>query len=149
MNIILVLLCVVLGLSPVLRFSWDLWPQSFLHLLVTGTTIGFFIARRPPLRFRFHGLLLLFFAAALISLPGSPDRATVRNELLVLWDAVQVAFLVSFLPPALKKRLFLIPVMAGFFFTILLSVLTFRAFLGHPLPPDTFVNFNVLAGYLT
>lgn len=143
------LLSFILALSPVTRFTWDLWSQSLLHIAASAALILFIVRQRPSSRYLPLVPLFLFLAGTSASFPGAPDAASVRNNLLTLFDALIAAFIISNLPHEERKKLFIIPVMAGFFFSVMLLFFTLTRYNAGYLDPEAVINPNVIAGYLT
>jgi O-antigen ligase len=142
---------IVLVISPLLRFSWDIAPQTVLHLLLIPSFLIFITLRVVPFTVR-DAVFLLFITICSLSIIGAPEKAAVRGELLVLFDGIIAAYLYGFLSEEQKRKLLVIPLLAGLW----LSVVLLFNFLKNPLHyfpgPDigveVLLNLNVVAGYL-
>jgi O-antigen ligase len=134
------ILCVALAVSPILRFSWDLLPQTLLHLLLIPAvfiTLNNFRVRFQQIDFLFLGFFLL--AAALSAAHAAPLDA-VRNGSFTLLDCAIGAFFLSALPREQRRKLLLIPVIVSFFFVFAISSTA-------GMRSEVFINPNIVAGY--
>lgn len=142
----------VLLISSLLRFSWDLETQYFLHLIIIPFAILFISvdAVRP---FSWRSLAFpVFLVIALASFFTGSARSTIRDEWLVLFDAVLLMYLFSPLGTAHKKKLLLVPLCTGLalsaaavLFALLNPGLSLNDFF---LPKELAVNPNILASFL-
>lgn len=148
---IAVTLGIALAVSPIFRFSWDIAPQTILHLLLIPSLLCVLALRRISFT-SLDGAFIAFFAVCSISLIGAPEKATVRNELLVLFDGLAVAWLAGFLSDEQKKKLFAIPLLAGLWLSVILLFNFMKDplvyFSGPDIGIDVLVNMNTVAGYL-
>ena len=141
----------VLLLSPLLRFSWDLWAQTALHCAVISLIALFIMLYRQRWSVFSFSLAGVFIAASM-TLMVSTNRATTRNELMILFDALAVAWLFAQLPSEKKYKLIIIPCLAGVWFSSILLFYFLKDpiayFCANQLQIDPLVNLNVVAGYL-
>jgi len=141
-------------LTPVFHFTWDLLPQTIVHIAILMTVVSFVLRYRISWRVSLHGLFALFFLASLASVVQAADKAIGLNDLLVLSDGLLLAYLVAYVPAELKRKLLGVPVFVGFWFAVLLIVIFIKnggAGLAGAglLPVELSINPSVVAGYLT
>jgi O-antigen ligase len=141
-------------LTPIFRFTWDLLPQTIVHIVILVIVVTHILRYRISWRVSFHGLLALFFLASLASVVQAPDKAIGLNDLLILTDGLLLAYLVAYVPVELKRKLLGVPVFVGFWFAVLLIIISIKnggAGLAGAgiLPVELSVNASVVAGYLT
>ena len=152
LNVWVVVLGFSLLASPVLRFSWDYSTQCLFHLLLLAAVLITINYYELSFSLTSDSAVILFFAAASLSLIGACAPAHARNALLVLADGLSVYFLTGFLKAADRKTLFLIPVLLGFLFSTILFIFFIQNplnyFLKDLLPNDLIINPNIVAGYL-
>lgn len=141
----------VLAVSPLLRFSWDIAPQTLLHIIIIASflvTVNYY----QPSFSSIHKLFLVFFTVAIASFIPGIEKSNIRNELLVLADALLASYLFSLLEIEQRKKLLLAPVLIG----LLFSVMMLFSFMQNPMSylngewisRDFIVNPNVMGGYL-
>jgi|GEM_PF-3102017 len=143
---------IILLASPILRFSWDFTTQSFIHIFSLAAIIIAINYFEVSLSLNLDLPVLIFFLAAIISLPGTIEIGHVRNGLLVLFDSLVLYFLAGFADSKQRKAIFLVPVMIGlwlsailFFFFILNP---FKFLLEQALPAEFIINPNLVSGYI-
>ena len=144
----------VLGLGPLVRFSWDIPTQTAILLTLVTTLVILWSHCRINANPHRDGLFSLFYLAAAISLFFAVDeQAHVRNGLIMLSGGLLAAYLFSFLSPHDKKRLLSVPFITGFFLSVVMlvtglknlpEVLKTYSYIEYAL----FINVNVIAGYL-
>jgi tetratricopeptide (TPR) repeat protein len=150
---IAMMLAVLLLVMPPLRFAWDLLPQTVVHVSLLAGLVYTWSRKRIDTHDTLHRIMALLFLAALASVVECPDKASGRNELLVLADGLAMAYLTSFLNGEAKRRLFAAPVVVGIWFAVLLVI--FYLWNGMPaigrgiLPAEFAVNPEIIAGYLS
>jgi O-antigen ligase len=151
-NRLTVVLGVLVFVAAIFRFSFDQGTQTAVHIALLLVLAAFFSKYHLSFRLSYHGLFLLFFLCALISAFGAADRAAARNELLVLADCAGAAFLFAFVPYRSKRKVLLVAVLLGLWFSmtqLAASVISpLLALKGKALPYEVIVNPNIIAGYL-
>jgi len=144
----------ILALAPLVRFSWDIPTQIVVLLILATTFVILWSSCKIHIEPRRDVLLLFFYLAVVVSLVFAKDeRAHVRNELVMLSGGLLAAYLFSFLSLDDKKKLLRVPLVTGFFLSVVTLVtglqnvttaLKTYSFIESAL----FINVNVVAGYL-
>lgn len=141
-----------LFIAPVLRFSWDIGPQTVLHLLCLAMLLSAAGRNTFNLRSPLFLACLAFLGSVSLPLLFKANSSAVYQNLLVLSDCLIVALTAAVSGEEDRKTLLIIPVLLAltFSFMIVIASLLWRLglYVNYPLIAEAIVNYNVLAGYL-
>lgn len=138
-------MAVILVLSVLMRFTWDVVPQMILHVMVLFL-LSSMIINREYLDRQMSVLCAAVIAAAVVSSVGNGNTAVMRNTIWVLIDGMIFFAAASMLSEEAREKLAaVVVIVAGF-----LSVITLSYAAAHAgdFPVDVLVNRNVVAAYL-
>jgi hypothetical protein len=143
---------VLLLVTPLLRFSWDVGPKTLIHILTLAAALVLFNTYK--LAFNKSAVIYssIFVLVICISALRYAYTSFLEGDALIIIDCVFLAFTTAAVSRYYKQTLLVVPILIG----CMLSIIVISRFLLNAAHfdndttslADIFVNLNVIAGYL-
>jgi len=146
------LVMMLLFVTPILRFSWDIGPKTFINIFTLA--LALIIINTYKLSFNKLRLAagMLFVAIVGVSSVLNSSASFFTSDAFIIADSVFLAYLSSSIAKDDKRTLLIIPVLVGSVLSIIMLIKLMLAYSN--IDNDfssigvVFVNYNVIAGYL-
>lgn len=143
---------IILFLTPVLRFSWDISPKTLINILSLALLLVLVNTYKPIFDKLLLTACLIFSIAICVSSILNSNKSFFISDALIVVDCVFLAYASMAITRDDKKTLLIIPVLIGSVLSLIVLIrllLTFIKFdSDYTGIADIFINFNVIAGYL-
>ena len=143
---------IILFISPLMRFSWDIGPQTLMHIALLALILSSLKKNQLVYASGLYVPCALLAGASLLSLSYNSNSSAVRANILVLFDSIVLACAAASTPEEDREIMIAVPVLAGLLLSITTLSMTLLIAVGAVQSGSGFseviVNYNVLAGYL-